>query len=292
MPRQPSSTGTQTRKSKLASWSVHGILLAWTAICLFPLYWLVITSIQGPKYLPFVDFQPDLASWRFILADAAENLDLRFFNSLVIGLGSTALIMVAAVLLLYAVTRIPSRSLRWLTGNRLIAFVLASRIIVPSAIAVPLYVFATLSQLLDTRILMVFVYAGINLPVAVWLLRPVFRMGPTEQEEAASLDGASHVMLLVQVLLPMVRAACGVVALIVFILCWNEYLLAATLTFEHAETLTPWMVGQLSMKEAQTGGETEEWAHLSAAAVLMMVPLLLVASMVQRYLTRMAPWQK
>ncbi len=76
------------------------------------------------------------------------------------------------------------------------------------------------------------------------------------------------------------------VALIIFVLCWNEYFFAAYLTTNEASTLTPWMVGQLSMKEAQIGGEPEEWAHLSAATVLMVAPLLVFSGMAMRTLSR------
>jgi len=70
------------------------------------------------------------------------------------------------------------------------------------------------------------------------------------------------------------------------VLCWNEYLFAAYLTFDHALTLPPWMVGQLSMKEAQAGGQAEEWAHLSAATIVMVFPALIFAAIAQRLLAR------
>lgn len=75
---------------------------------------------------------------------------------------------------------------------------------------------------------------------------------------------------------------------IIFMLCWNEYLFAAALTAERALTLTPWAVGQLSMKEAQVGGEPEEWANLSAANPLMATPALLLAALAQRQIARAA----
>ena len=140
--------------------------------------------------------------------------------------------------------------------------------------------------ILDTRSLMIGLYAAINLPVAFWLLAPVFGQRPTEQEEAALLDGASHPGILFSVLLPMILRPVAVTGLLLFILCWNEYLFAAYLTFDHAGTLTPWMVGQLSMKEAQAGGEAEELSHMAAAAVFMAVPALLLAAAVQRFIGR------
>ena len=76
------------------------------------------------------------------------------------------------------------------------------------------------------------------------------------------------------------------VAFIVFLQCWNEYVFAATLATNHAITMPPFLVGQMSMKEAQVGGEAEEWARFSAAAILMAVPLLATTAVVQRALAR------
>ena len=84
----------------------------------------------------------------------------------------------------------------------------------------------------------------------------------------------------------MVRPGVAATGLIVFLMCWNEYLFAAYLTADQALTLPPWAVGQLSLKEAQIGGEAEEWAHLSAATILMMLPALAFAAFVQKHLAR------
>ncbi len=319
---------------------IYVVLFAWSAVCAFPLYWLAITSIKSQadidhwsSYLPFIDFAPSLDSWRFILADPAENLVSRFFNSLVIGAIATGLALAAAALALYGLTRCRA-SLRWpsfiaaaaaggvllfaglvqtamlsfgllVTGIAFaglaiairrrgrevgsfgaISFMLASRALPPAVIAVPVYVMFQTAGLLDTHVALITAYAAINLPVAVWLLQPVIGLRATEQEEAAQLEGASHLSILFTILFPMVRRGFAAAGFVVFLLCWNEYLFAATLTFDHALTLPPWMVGQLSMKEAQAGGEAEELAHLSAAAVFMAVPALLLAAFVHRLLAR------
>ncbi len=163
---------------------------------------------------------------------------------------------------------------------------LAVRVVPPVVIALPVYVIAASIGMLDTRSLMICLYAAINLPVAFWLLIPVFGQRATEQEEAAQLDGESHLGIFFSILLPMIRRPLAVTGLLLFILCWNEYLFAAYLTFDHAETLSPWMVGQLSMKEAQAGGEAEELSHMAAAAVFMAIPAVLLAVAVHRFIAR------
>jgi ABC-type glycerol-3-phosphate transport system permease component len=78
---------------------------------------------------------------------------------------------------------------------------------------------------------------------------------------------------------------------VIFLLCWNEYLLAAALATDHAMTMPTWMAGQLSMKEAQAGSEAEEWSNLSAATIVMTAPPLLFAGLAQRLLAQATLWR-
>ena len=75
--------------------------------------------------------------------------------------------------------------------------------------------------------------------------------------------------------------------LLIFVLCWNEYLFAAYLTSDHALTLPPFLAGQMSMREAQVGSEAEEWARFSAATVVIALPLLALTGLALRSLRRM-----
>jgi len=86
----------------------------------------------------------------------------------------------------------------------------------------------------------------------------------------------------------MVAASTAAVGLVIFILCWNEYLFAAYLTSDKVSTLPAWIMGQMSIKEAQVGGDGDEWPQLSAAMIFMIVPLLAGTALVQRVLGRMA----
>jgi multiple sugar transport system permease protein len=266
---------------------IYTTLVLWSFVCLFPFYWVLLASLKGedaimhgPRYLPFIDFMPSLEAWRFILLDSAENLLRPLLNSAIISLSATALIMVSTATLLYAITRLRKPSLLFLP------LILASRVLPPASMVLVLYYMALKTNLLDTRTILTLVYSAVNLPVAVWLLLPAFGTRATEQEEAARLEGLGHLGILWQILLPMQMRILAAVALIVFILCWNEYLFAVWLTSNHSTTLTPWMAGQLSMKEAQVGGEPEEWAHLSAATVLMAAPLLVFSTIVMRTIAR------
>lgn len=265
----------------------HSVLVSWSAICLFPIYWVTIASFKDASaidrpstYLPFFDFVPSLEAWRFILFDANENLIQRVVNSLIIGVCSTLATVLLGGMAAYGLTRFSNK----FSGLGLMSIMLSTRVLPPVAIALPLYVMAQLTGTLDSLSFLIFVYTAINLPVAIWMMTFVFGTRATAQEEAAYLDGATHFHILFFILVPMVRTAVFTVGLLVFIQCWNEYLFAAYLTSDHALTIPPWMVGQVSIKEAQTGGGAEDVAHLAAATVVMVLPVLLLTIVVQRYL--------
>lgn len=324
--------------SKLGKVMVYALLCTWSAICLFPLYWIGVTSLKDvkdidkpPAYLPFLDYTPSLDAWRYILADVHENLVMRFVNSTIISGASTLITIVIGGMAIYGLTRfrsvpywtsmvsgclavglvaaavfLPALVVKsfllasaglafalayWLRqwGPRMtsfgaMTFILATRVLPPVVVVLPLYIMAQATGMRDTLSALILVYTAINLPVAVWLMQPLLGPRATEQEEAAQLDGASHLQIFFTILLPMVRQSVVAVGLLVCLLCWNEYLFAAYLTADHALTLPPWMVGQLSMKEAQVGGEAEEWTRLSAATLVMIFPALIFASFTQRLL--------
>ena len=194
---------------KLAAFkfSSYVILVTWSLICIFPIYWLAVTSIKGESdvdregtFLPFLNFQPNLDAWRFILGDPAENLVTRFINSIVIGAASTTLTILATCLAIYATTRFP-RSIFRISPAAFLWVVLSTRLLPPVVIALPLYVMAQTTGLLDSRTSLIFIYSAINLPVAVWLLQTIFGVKPSEMEEAAVLDGATHLTILFTILL-------------------------------------------------------------------------------------------
>jgi multiple sugar transport system permease protein len=287
----------QQTRSLLVKILTYAVLVFWSLVCLFPLYWIVVTSLKddpeimrGPYYLPFVDFTPSLDAWISVLEYANDHLLLRFFNSAVVSIASTLLTVLFGGMAVYGLTRF-RYALRWtpgLSNDSILFAILATRILPPVAVVLPIYVMALYTGALDTHFALIFTYTAANLPVAVWLLLPVFGNMATSQEEAAQLDGASHFRIFLTIFLPMVAASTAAAGLVIFILCWNEYLFAAYLTSDKVSTLPAWIMGQMSIKEAQVGGDGDEWPQLSAAIIFMIVPLLACTAFAQRVLSRMA----
>lgn len=284
-------------RARLVKILTYAVLVFWSLVCLFPLYWIAVTSFKGdpeiergPYYLPFVDFTPSLKAWVTDFTYANDHLLLRFFNSAVVAITSTVLTILFGGMAVYGLTRFRYAA-RWipsLSNNSILFAILATRILPPIVVAIPVYMMALYTGSLDTHFALIFTYTAANLPVAVWLLLPVFGNMATSQEEAAQLDGASHLRIFLTIFLPMVAASTAAVGLLIFVLCWNEYIFASFLASDKVSTLPAWIAGQMSIKEAQVGGDGDEWPQLSAAIIFMIVPLLTCTAFTHRVLGRMA----
>jgi multiple sugar transport system permease protein len=151
--------------------------------------------------------------------------------------------------------------------------ILASRILPPVVLVLSIYLMAQHSGMLDTRTALIFVYTAANLPVSVWLLLPVFGLAKSELEEAAELDGASPLRVLLDIVLPGSAPGVAAAGALLFLLCWNEYLFSVYLAPDRAMTMPPLLAAQMSLREQQAGSDAEEWAHLAAAIVAMTAPV-------------------
>lgn len=127
------------RMSPVSSVLVYGILLIWSAFVIFPLYWVVITSIKlpidvnaGPVYLPFIDFEPDLHAWREIILDRGEETARPYLNSIIVAFCSTALCVLIGSMAAYALARISYKP----KFGTILLFVLA---VIAMAVAVGVY---------------------------------------------------------------------------------------------------------------------------------------------------------
>jgi multiple sugar transport system permease protein len=248
-------------------------------VCLFPLYWMFLTSIKAvpdfinnPRYIPFVDFVPDVRAWRHILFEAQSGFFWRFANSFLIAASAALLSVVSGTMLVYGTTRLHSRRW-WLQAKLLIPAMIATRILPPLAVALPLYVMARVFNMLDTKSLLIGVYAAVHIPVVAWLCVPIIGTKRSEQEDAALLEGASEFLIFRSIVVPMAAAGLFAIGAIVFVLCWNEYIIAVFLTSDRALTLPPFLMGQMSVKEAAAGAESEEWGNFSAATIIMVLPV-------------------
>ena len=148
-PADATRTGRRVRRerrlgemSPIAKGVVYGVLIAWTLVVLFPLYWVFITSFKlpgqvgdGPDYLPFLDFAPSLHAWRYIFVDLGADTFRPYWNSVVIAVVSTVLAMLVGSCAAYALARLHFRPRLVSIGLFLVALALVVVLMATTAVA-------------------------------------------------------------------------------------------------------------------------------------------------------------
>jgi len=154
------------------------LLLFWTFVVLFPLYWLAITSFKlpvqvdkGPFYLPFIDFKPSLDAWRYILVELGNDTLRPYLNTVIVGLSSAVIALVMGSFAAYALVRFTYRPrvgiIGLFAGSVLLGFVaIVLGVPWPVAIASLLAIFAVLAQTIGRR----FRRTLGNNDIAMWLI--------------------------------------------------------------------------------------------------------------------------
>lgn len=148
------------------------------------------------------------------------------------------------------------------------------------SVIIPYYIILKEMKLLNTYQGLMLVYLTICLPVAVWMLKGYFDNLPVEVEEAAVVDGCSPFGVLVKIVIPMCKPILVTVAMNAFILSWNEFLFALTMT--DGKAMRPIAVG-LAFFIDEMG---VHWGELMAASMLMSVPAVIFFSLAQNQMVR------
>ena len=273
--------------------AIYGVLIAWTFVCLFPIYWTLTTSFKAAPdvmqghLVPWGDYDPKWLGWRSLglSPDALEAVSTvrqefvkRFANSAIAALASSTLALVLGTCAAYGLSRF-----RYRFGpmrNPDISFFFLSQLILPPVVlALPFLVLYRGLDLLDTRLGLIALYALTVLPIVIWIMRDQFAGIPVELEEAALVDGLSIWGAFLTIVLPI--AAPGMVAAFVLslVLTWNEYFFAALLTSTDAVTL-PVMVA------SQTGSQGINWWAMAALSTAAIAPLVVVGVALERYIVR------
>ncbi len=256
------------------------LLMAAVAAALLPVYWLATISLKQPVdqfAVPpvWISFTPTLEHFREILF--ARPFLTYVWNSIVVAGGSTLLALLLGAPAAYGLARF---RLPHELHERLSFWILSTRMFPPIISIVPLFLVMNRLDLLNTRASLVLIYTAFNLPLVVWMMRGFFEEVPVELEEAAMVDGLNRVQALVRVVLPLTAPGLAATAVFCLIVAWNEFLFALVLTqTDRVMTLPVGIAAQVTQFEIR-------WGAMSAAGVLAMVPILIFAFAVQRYLVR------
>ncbi len=270
----------RTGRAPLAGLGKYALLVMAVIAAVAPVYWMVTISLKNevdqfatpPRWFAF---SPTLDHYRdaFLTRSFGHYL---ITSAMVAGL-STVCAVVIGTLAAYGLSRF---RLRAGLDRRLSIWILSTRMFPPIVSAVPLFLMMRDLRLLNTVAALVIVYTAFNLPFVVWMMRGFFQELPRELEEAAMIDGDSRLGALVRVILPLVTPGLAATAVFCLIMSWNEFLLALVLTqTDAAMTLPVGIAGRVTQYEIK-------WGVMSAAGVVAMLPILVFALAVQRYLVR------
>jgi multiple sugar transport system permease protein len=251
------------------------LLLVVLFLILFPIAWMGLTAFKRPVDLFGLTFlfTPTLDNFRTIFAHP-WNIGAALWNSFVVA-GLTVLISIpASTLAAYSFSRfeMPFK-------GGLFFMILATQFIPAVVVVLPFYLLFRDLGLLDTHLALVIVNLAIVTPFAVWMLKGFLDAVPTESEEAALVDGATRLRVILDIVVPMIWPGVMVTTVFCFVLTWNEFLFALILTREDAVTLP---VG-ITRFRTERG---DLWELIAAAGILISIPMFLLSSVIQRHFVR------
>ena len=256
-------------------------LLAWIVglVFFFPVFWMVLNSFkseQDANTSPKLFFHPTLDRYRDVTKGAGGLLSFgeAFTNSAVVVLVSVTIVLLLAIPAAYALAIRPVH--KW---RDVLFFFISTKFLPVVASILPIWILAKNLNLLNTRTALIILYTGINLPLAVWMLRSFFREIPRELIEAAEIDGAGLRGQLTSIILPLAAPGIAATALLCVIFAWNEFFYAVQLNPVHGSTVPIWVTTNIS-----TRGDF--LAKLSAASVLACIPVVLAGWIAQKRMIR------
>lgn len=241
----------------------------------FPVAWMVFTAFktEGAAATRTPTFITELSFDRFI-AVLDRGFAAYLTNSLTASVLSTLIVLVLAIPAAYALSVRPI-----IKSTDALFFFISTRFMPVAAAIIPIYLLLQRLGALDNISALAILYVGMNLPLAVWMMRSFFSEVPGEIIEAAQIDGAKFWTELVRVVLPIVAPGIAAVALICFIFAWNEYFLANLLTSTIARTTPPFLGSFVD-------GRGQFLAVLSAASTLAVLPVVIAGWIAQKRLVR------
>lgn len=263
-------------RSRLGSAGVYVTLGAFLLFTVGPLLWLVGLSLKTPLQAfanpPLILFRPTFDNYAKLFGEAGFP---RFFaNSLIVATGTTVVCLAIGTPAAYGLVRAQTR---W--KNPVLVWILLMRMAPAMTYVIPFFVVFSRSGLIDTKIGLVLSYLTFNLPLVIWLMRSFFLDVPVSLEEAAIIDGASVAQAFRRVVLPITVPGVASAGILTFIACWNEFIFALVLTRRHAVTAPIGIVNLVKY-------EGTEWGQMGAGGVVLIVPAVIIAFFVGRYLVQ------
>jgi len=280
---QPTVAQAASTRSGSSMWTRRRVtgylvtLLTWAIVFLFffPILWMILTSFKSEgaaaSFPPQIISDPTLDRYAEVFR---RGMGLYLANSAALAILSTVAVMALAIPAAYALSVRPIG--KWQDA---LFFFISTKFMPVAASIIPVFLLLRALNLLDNLWALGVLYIGINLPLAVWMMRSFFDEVPIAVVEAAQIDGAGYNRELWRVSLPIVAPGAAAAALICFIFAWNEYFLANLLTAVVARTTPPFLGSFVD-------GRGQFLAVLSAASTIAVLPVIIAGWLAQKRLVR------
>ena len=251
----------------------HLVLIITTIVAIFPLVWIIISSIKGKGEL--TQFPTRFWPQTFTLDYFTHVInDLHFVdnirNSLVISLSTTVIATIISSMAAYGIVRFFPK-----LGAIMSRLLVTTYIFPPILLAIPYSIAIAKAGLGNSIIGLIIIYLSFSVPYAVWLLVGFFQTVPIGIEEAARIDGANKFVTFYKVVLPIVAPGIVATAIYTFINAWNEFLYALILINDTSKMTVAVALRSLN------GSEVLDWGDMMAASVIVVLPSIIFFSIIQ-----------
>ena len=273
------ATAAEWKPRRYPRWTTvvrHVILALFAALILFPIVWVLLLSVKSlpdayqneiwPTQFEFVHYGQALSQ----IATLPQN----FLNSVLVTTATVIITTVCAVAAGYALVHLRTPVKAVVVG------LLVASMFFPTRVTAIISIWELQKELgLINKVWgLIFPYVTLSLALSVFIMRGMFETVPKELADAAKIDGAGPVRMLLQIMLPLVANGIVVVIIVNFVTAWGEYLLATTLMNDLSQKTLP-----VVLASASGGMGAWVWPRLAAVYVMAVLPGLLAFGIAQRW---------
>jgi multiple sugar transport system permease protein len=261
-----------TTPRQRTGWGVANVFVI--ALALIPVLWMVSLSFKTPAAVLDPSFVPKSWTWSNYSQILETSQFIRpLINSTGVALISTLIAVVLASMAAYAVARLqfPGKSV-------LIGMALLIAMFPAISLVTPMFSIERAIGLFNTWPGLIIPYVAFGLPLGIYTLSAFFREIPWELEKAAKMDGATPTQAFLQVIAPLAAPGMVTTAILVFLACWNEFLLAISFTSTLASRTAPASMAYFS----GSSQFTVPTGPIAAAAVVVTIPIIVFVLFFQR----------
>ncbi len=248
-------------------------VLAILLLSIGPFLWVLISSFKTNAEIlnSSLGLPSNFKFENYLNAFKIAPLAQFYLNSVIVGILGTLLNLVVLGMSAYVVARFNFK------GKKVFVGVFSLSLLIPGAAMLqPLYLTVNALGLYDKLIGLIIVYAGFGLPASLYILSSYFQTIPKEMEESSSLDGAGFIRTFVSIILPIAKPGFGTAAVLQFLLCWNEFQFAITLTTGNKSRTLPLALYYFKSQFAS------DYGVMFAATVIVTIPSIIVYMLLQK----------